>query len=192
MAAVETFVVPSRYLISYLFQLTAAACRSSFHSKPLFERRGRKTVSGMPHLRLTRGKEPYSHRKNTHCWDQDMPTGYPWQIVWLCLACLLILLVLNRKLPTAFGLRRPHKSLGTVSHCLERSAWLPLQESAACRCWGTWLVVVNGKAASPNDNCACSIAAPLAILPLYTTLLFHTRLTARGLKVGEWFHLLKQ
>lgn len=37
-------------------------------------------MSGMPHLRLT------SCRKNTHCWDQDMPTGYPWQKVWLCLA----------------------------------------------------------------------------------------------------------
>lgn len=96
----------------------------------------------------------------------------------------------EQKNSRAFGLRRPHQSLGTVLDCLEHRAWLPLQNLAACSCWGMWLVVANRKAVGLNDNWDHAIATHLAILPSYTSFLFHMRLAARGFKGGEWFHPL--
>lgn len=49
LAAVWMFMVSSRYLMSYSFQLTPTACASSFHLKPLFGRRGTKITSGHCH-----------------------------------------------------------------------------------------------------------------------------------------------
>jgi len=95
LAVIWAFIVSSRYWISHLSHLTLTACSSSF---PLKGEEGASCLV-TPHLRLRRGKQYYAHGKNSCCWDPGIPSGYPQQRAWLCLSCLLVLLVLNRKPP---------------------------------------------------------------------------------------------